>query len=112
MPLEDVEEGLDVLGAKSGAGGLLLVASRREARPPLLDELLLVVLVSEPVDELVGGALGLVKLPLAPYGLALVVDRERRVVADLEAQQLRQLAVGFDARGDFGDVGHAGRALP
>ena len=33
-------------------------------------------------------------------------------MADFEAQQLRQLAVGFDARGDLGDVGHASRALP
>ena len=112
LPLEDVEEGLDVLGAKSGARGLLLVASRREARPPLLDELLLVVLVGEPVDELVGGALGLVESALSPHVHALVVGCKWRVVRDVEAQELGQLAVGFSARGDLGYVCHAGRALP
>ena len=101
-----------MLGAEPAAGGLLLVASRGEARPPLLDELLLIVLVGEPEAEVFGRTLGLIESPLAPHSRAPVVGRERRVVADLEAQQLRQLAVGFGARGHLGHIRHAGRALP
>ena len=87
--LKRLEEGLEVLGAQARARGLLLVAHRRESRPPLLDELLDSRLVSEVLSEATHRGLRLVHPALCPPAEHRGALRRRHV----GTEELAQLGV-------------------